>query len=42
MVLAEIVVNAYNSRAKSKNWVEWADQNPYESALLIMAVKDGD
>ena len=40
--MAETVVNAYHDRAKTENWAAWADENPYENALLIMAVKDGE
>ena len=42
MAMAETVVNAYHDRAKTENWAAWADENPYENALLIMAVKDGE
>jgi hypothetical protein len=40
MAMAETVVSAYHERAKVENWAAWADENPYENALLILAVKD--
>ena len=40
MAMAETVVNAYHERAKVENWAAWADENPYENYLLILAVKD--
>ena len=40
MVISENVVNAYNSRAKAKDWATWAEENPGPNLLLIMAVTD--
>jgi hypothetical protein len=39
MIIAENIVNAYNSRANAGNWAEWAGENPDLNAWLIMAVK---
>lgn len=37
MIIAENVANAYESRARSKNWAEWANQNPSAAKLLAHA-----
>ena len=41
MLLAEMVVNAYQAREKSGEWAKWAGENPDLNRLLIMAVTDG-
>jgi hypothetical protein len=37
LIYAENIVNAYESRARSKNWVEWATTNPRQAELLAEA-----
>jgi hypothetical protein len=34
MMYAENILYAYQSRARSKNWVEWATSNPREFEML--------
>ena len=42
MVMAENVVKAYESRAQSINWAEWATENPDEAKLLARAMRLAD
>jgi hypothetical protein len=34
LLYAESIVNAYKSRARSKNWVDWVRENPGSTAIL--------
>lgn len=42
MRTAEAIVAAYNARAKSKNWAEWAKENWAHNAILRDAEKLAD
>lgn len=37
MIVAENIINAYQSRAQSNNWAEWTHNNPAAAELLIEA-----
>jgi hypothetical protein len=37
LIIAENVANAFEARARSKNWAEWANQNPAAAELLARA-----
>jgi hypothetical protein len=37
LIYAENIVNAYESRAQSKNWVEWATSRPRMAEILAEA-----
>jgi hypothetical protein len=39
MIHAENIVNAYASRARSSNWVEWKTSNPRLAEILAEAEK---
>ena len=39
MNTAEAIVSAYNEKESSKDWVAWAQNNPYESRLLNEALR---
>lgn len=39
MILAENIVNAYRTRAKSSNWPAWVQENPVMADILMEAEK---
>ncbi len=39
LIVAENILTAYQSRARSNNWAEWVSQNPKMANLLIEAEK---
>ncbi len=41
MILAENVVKAYESRASSTSWADWAKENPGQADLLAEAIYGG-
>jgi len=42
MILAERIVEAYQARAKSDNWAEWASQNQDAANLLNAAMIEAE
>ena len=39
MTLSERIVQAYQSKRESGDWVQWAETYPADEALLISAMK---
>lgn len=39
LLIAEAIVKAYSSRARSESWAEWVESNPQKAQLLNEAEK---